>query len=360
MPRSLTTLLARYRQLVQVLALLAGNSHEVEAVIQAVHRQAGTLFPSQVTLLALLQPGGDWRWELREDGQRFTQQVPFSPEGLMESVLHGDALSVPDLDAYLNEHPVRVRRMSGDAAVLPDIRQVEQPPGPAVRSMLLVPLEIRGRRAAVLSIQSYEAEAFDATDLEFLQLLAQHVAIALDNAALREQLQQLTRTDALTGLRNRRAFYHDVPAAMETARQAGQGLSLIMLDVHEFKQINDTHGHGVGDLVLSTVGQVLSQVLHAPDIAFRLSGDEFALLVWGEAKRLETLMTQLTDRLRAIDWPTGSGPVCLQGGVARLELAGDLDEWLSLADARMYDVKRRRGAGHQVNGGLDFGNMVGA
>lgn len=98
--------------MVQVLALLARNSHEVKAVIQAIHQHAGTLFPSQVTLLALLQPGGDWRWELHEDDQRFTQPVPFYPEGIMESVLYGDALMVSDIDAYLDEYPVRVRRMT--------------------------------------------------------------------------------------------------------------------------------------------------------------------------------------------------------------------------------------------------------
>ncbi len=355
MLRSSPSLIARYHLLVQVLASLARNSHEVEAVVQAVHQQAGTLFPSQVTLLALLQPDGDWRWELREDGVRFTQHVPFYPDGIMETVLSGDALTVPNIDAYLEEHPVRVRRMIRDHDVIPDIRQMEEPPGQPTRSMLFVPLEIQGQRAGVLSIQSYEVGAFDASDLEFLQLLAQHVAIALDNAALREELQRLTRTDALTGLPNRRAFYHDVSAAMQTARQQGLALSLVMLDVHGFKQINDVHGHQGGDAVLRTLGRVLRAAFPASDAAFRLSGDEFALLVWGPVARVEELSARLTHGLLTAEWPFDSGPLSLQGGAAQLLPEGGVDDWLSRADARMYDVKRRRAAGRAVNWGLDFG-----
>lgn len=358
MPRSESPLLSRYHRLVEVLASLARNSHEVEAVVQAVHQQAGTLFPSQITLLALTQPDGSWCWELREDGQRFTQLVAFYPDGIMESVLHGESLSVPDIDAYLAEHPVRVRRMTRGDDVIEDVRQGDAPAGPAARSMLFVPLQIQGKRAGVLSIQSYEAGAFDDTDLEFLNLLAQHVAIALENAALREELARLTRTDTLTGLHNRRAFDQDVPGMLEAARQDGRDLSLVMLDVHDFKQINDAHGHHVGDVVLSTVGQVLTQALPAPDAAFRLSGDEFALLVWDAAERLGGLATRLTQALRGASWPAGLGPVCLQGGVAQPPPGAGLDEWLALADTRMYHVKRQRMVDNQVDWGLDFGHAM--
>ena len=360
MPRSETTLLSRYRQLVQVLASLACNSHEVEAVVQAVHQQVGTMFPAHVTLLALLQPDGDWCWEMYEGERRFTEHLPYCPEGLMESVLHGKSLCVPHIFAYMAQHPARVRRMLKDGGIVPDIRRETVKTKEQSLSMLFVPLETQDRRAGVLSIQSYEPGAFDKTDLAFLELLAQHVAIALENAALREELRQLTRTDALTGLLNRRAFSHDMPGMMDAARRDGRELNLIMLDVHEFKRINDAHGHQVGDVVLATVGQALNQVFAAPNIAFRLSGDEFALLVWGDPGQLNALATQLTHRMRAATWPELTGPLCLQGGVARLpsNLPPDagLDEWLSLADARMYRAKRRRMVGSQVDWGLDFGD----
>ncbi|WP_175607426.1 GGDEF domain-containing protein [Deinococcus marmoris] len=355
MPDLTTTLLLRYRRLVQALASLARNSHGVEAVVRAVHEQTGTLFPGHATLLALRQPAGDWLWELYEGNRRYTQRLPFYPDGVIESVLHGEALSVPDIYAYLDAHPARMRRLLDDDQVILDIAgKYEQPDQPTL-SMLFVPLEVRRERMGVLSIQSYEVDAFDDTDLEFLELLAQHVSIALENAALREELGRLTRTDALTGLPNRRAFHDDVALALAAARREGQTLSLVMLDVHEFKLINDGFGHQVCDAVLATLGQVLSQTFPAPDMVFRLSGDEFALLVWEPETRLEDLGNRLTDGLRAADWPPGPGPVCLQGGVAQPPPDAGIEEWLSLADARMYQAKQRRVVGRQVNWGLDFG-----
>ncbi|WP_192930750.1 sensor domain-containing diguanylate cyclase [Deinococcus sp. AJ005] len=358
MTRPETTLLARYHQLVQVLASLARNSHGVDAIVQAVHQQAGTLFSAHSTLLALRQPGGDWLWEVYEDQRRYSQRLPFYPEGILENVLHGEALSIPDIDAYLLEYPVRFRRVMDNGKVMLNVQAEEEVAGPPTVSMLFVPLEVRGERTGVLSIQSYETHAFDDTDLEFLQLLAQHVSIALENAALREELECLTRTDMLTGLPNRRAFYHDVPRALDTARQEGKELHLVMLDVHEFKRINDSFGHQTGDEVLARVGQALRQTFAAPDAAFRLSGDEFALLVWEPEARLEALALRLTHALRAAEWPPGPGPICLQGGVAQPPSDGNIDDWLSLADSRMYHAKRRRIVGDQVDWGMDFGDIT--
>lgn len=352
----ITSPLLRYRQLVQVLASLARSSQGVEAVVQAVHQQTGTLFPAHVTLLALREPDGDWRWELYEEEKRYTQRLPYHPEGIIESVLHGGALSIPDIYAYLDKHPVRVRRLVDADRVILDVRAEAEQPDQPVLSMLFVPLEVRGERVGVLSIQSYEAAAFDETDLEFLHLLGQHVAIALENAALREELERLTRTDALTGLLNRRAFDHDTQLTLEKARREGRALSLVMLDIQEFKRINDDFGHAAGDMVLSTLGKVLSQTFGPPDLVFRLSGDEFALLVWEPEIRLEELSERLTKGLRAADWPPGTGPICLQGGVAQPPPDADVEAWLSLADARMYRAKRQRAVGYQVNWGLDFGN----
>ncbi|CAM4446938.1 sensor domain-containing diguanylate cyclase [Deinococcus marmoris] len=357
MPRTETTLLVRYHQLVQVLASLARSSHEVEAVVQEVHRQAGTLFPAHITLLALRQPDGDWCWELYREERRYTHHLPFYPEGLIESVLRGGSLCIPDFPAYLDKHPVRIRRVVDDRVVL-EPGEEDGPPDRLALSMLFVPLEVRGQQTGVLSIQSYEARAFDGTDLEFLELLAQHVSIALENASLREDLGRLAHTDALTGLPNRRAFYHSVPLCLNKARQQGRELALVMLDVHEFKRINDSFGHQTGDEVLAEVGRVLQQTFPAPDAAFRLSGDEFALLVWEPEARLDMLATRLTHALRAADWPPGPGPICLQGGVAHPPPDGNIDDWLSLADTRMYHAKRRRIVGNQVDWGLDFGDDV--
>lgn len=353
------TQLTRYHQLVQTLALLARSSHEVEAVVQTVHRQAGRLFPAQVTLLALLEPGdnwpGDgWRWELYEGEQRYTQRLPFYPDGILEAVLREGPLSIPDIDAYLDEYPQRARRLVDHQAVVPDIREEEIRERPTL-SMLFVPLEARGLRVGVLSVQGYDVGAFDATDLQFLELLAQHVSIALENAALREELERATLTDALTGLPNRRAFGRDAPLALETARREGRALTLVMLDVHNFKEVNDAFGHAAGDAVLGTLGEVLREALGLAGTAFRLGGDEFALLVWAAEDRLGDLAGRVSAGLRQAAWPPGLGTVCLQGGAAGVPATGTLQDWLSQADARMYGAKRQRSGPWGMDWGLDFG-----
>ncbi|WP_075837021.1 sensor domain-containing diguanylate cyclase [Deinococcus marmoris] len=356
MPNGTTILFPRHRHLIQALASVARSSHTVEAVVQAVHRQAGTCFPSQVTLLALWQPEGDWLWELFEDDRRYTQRLPYYPEGIIENVLHGEAMSIPDIFAYLDAHPVRVRRLLDVNEVILDVGARKEQPDPSARAMLFVPLEVRGARVGVLSIQSYEAGAFDDTDLEFLSLLAQQVSISLEHADIREELERLTRTDMLTGLPNRRAFYHDAPLALAAARREGKELRLIMLDVHEFKRINDGFGHQVGDAVLSTLGKVLRQTVLLPELAVRLGGDEFALLIWGMDEQLDQLIARLSQNLRAASWPSGLGPIRLHGGVAHPPLGENVDEWLSLADARMYHAKRQRLVGSPAIWGLDFGD----
>lgn len=357
--------LVRYARLVQVLADLA-RSGGVDDVIKTVHRQAGTLFPAQVTLLALLesqahqahqhqghQLQGHWRWEMYEGDQHFTQRLPYYPDGVLEQVLAAGALFIPDIDTYLDTHPRRARRLLNTEEVIPDIR-AQAAKGQPTLSMLFVPLEVQQVRVGVLSMQSYAVGAFDVTDLQFLELLGQHVSIALENAALREALERATLTDPLTGLPNRRAFMRRAREALGAAQPAEQAPTLVMLDVQDFKRVNDSFGHPTGDQVLTTIGEVLAAALPAADGAFRLGGDEFALLLRGGAARLPDLAARVTAGLRAAVWPQDLGPVCLQGGAAQPPPEGSLQEWLSLADARMYAAKRQQAASAERRWGLHF------
>lgn len=344
--------LARYHQLVQVLAALARSSRDVEGVVQTVHRQAQTLFSTHVTLLALLSGQGEWTWELYEGRQHTTSRLPFYPEGIVEQVLRGGPLSIPDLTTYLTEYPVRVRRVVSTDEVILDVRETEDE-AESVHSLLLVPLETGGERVGVLSIQSYRTFAFDETDLLFLELLGQHVAIALENARWHAQLEQATLTDPLTALPNRRAFGERAQRALDAAR-AGEATTLVLVDVQRFKRINDTFGHDVGDEVLVTIAGVLGRAL-PPGAAFRLGGDEFALLLPGAGAGVSAQAAGLNAAFRAAGWPEGVGPVCLNAGAARVRPDDTLSTWLRRADQRMYRAKRGCAdvAGSRL--GLDFG-----
>ncbi|BDP43297.1 hypothetical protein DAETH_32660 (plasmid) [Deinococcus aetherius] len=345
---------ARYHQLVQVLAALARSSRDVGAVVQTVHRQSETLFSTHVTLLALLASPAQWVWELYEGRQHTTSRLPVYEEGIVEQVLCHGPLSIPDLEAYQVANPVRVRRvLSPDEIVLDDHLPGDDPE--SVRSLLLVPLEIGGERVGVLSLQSYRTGAFDETDLLFLELLGQHVSIALENARWHAQLERATLTDPLTGLPNRRAFNAHAGRALDAARAGGEVTTLVLVDVERFKAVNDAFGHDVGDEVLITVAGVLGRALPPGGEAFRLGGDEFALLVPGTRPEVTRQVAGLNAALRGAPWPPGVGPVCLNAGATGARPGDTLSGWLRRADQRMYRAKRGCADRAGTRWGLDFG-----
>lgn len=153
----------------------------------------------------------------------------------------------------------------------------------------------------------------------------------------RDALRHLAETDALTGLPNRRHFLRLAEEALARAREEGRRVSLIMFDLDYFKDINDTHGHQAGDLVLCAVARCLERCLAAGDGAGRLGGEEFGLLLpgcdpAGAIDRAEGLRRALADLA------PGGHAITASFGVA----AGDrdVDALLALADECLYAAKR--------------------
>lgn len=178
---------------------------------------------------------------------------------------------------------------------------------------------------------------FEAT----LLALALAAQVRLQEAA-RQNAEQLARTDALTGLPNRRAFLESAEPIWSTAVRNSRPLSLIMLDIDFFKQINDRHGHEVGDRVLVEVARLLRLGHRAGDILARWGGEEFVLLLpetelaqaCALAERLRQLVAggRLTDRRKLVAF-TASFGVAERAGHA------GLPELMNEADARLYEAK---------------------
>jgi diguanylate cyclase len=152
------------------------------------------------------------------------------------------------------------------------------------------------------------------------------------------ELEQLSRTDALTGLRNRRAFAEELAREISRARRQRRPLVVLYIDVDQFKQLNDREGHARGDKVLAAVAGALAATLREPDIAARLGGDEFCLLLPDtDLSGAAVLADRLRERIRT------SCPVTVSIGAAVLEEgdAADPDALLGRADAEMYRDKGR-------------------
>lgn len=174
-------------------------------------------------------------------------------------------------------------------------------------------------------------------------VIAQALAmlLLLQDRALR-QIQRLIEVDVLTGLLNRRGFDERLRRLLQ--RGVSEPPVLALLDVDHFKRINDTHGHAVGDAVLSAIGARLRDTLRPLDLAVRLGGEEFAVIwtqpeVGGEGR----LGERLRDAIAARPFETAAGalPVTVSVGVARAYGVDEPPEALfSRADAALYEAKR--------------------
>lgn len=324
-----TTLeLQRHRALLEVLEVLSRASHSVSDVVGAVHEQAGRVIDAHVTVLAVRVEDG-WLCDLLQSNERLSRRVPYLGRGLSEQVFEGAPLRVPDVDAYLAQHGLVIRHLDGPGSP------------PRVRAYLGVPLHIEGARAGVLSLQSYHPDAFSDLDLHFLELLGKHVSLALDHAHLRERLEQQARTDGLTGLLNRHAFHDVARGACARAGRFGTPLSLVMIDVQQFKRINDDFGHAAGDAVLCGLARALQEAVRAQDHVFRLGGDEFALLLECDAPGARCAVRRAHAALARQAWPSGLQGVHPNAGVAEWNPDEPLEDWLRRADHQMYDAKKR-------------------
>ena len=142
-------------------------------------------------------------------------------------------------------------------------------------SSLLAPIVTGEQRWGVISLASLEPHAFSRTDEQRIEVFAEMLARIVNSLDERSRLEAEALTDQLTGLPNHRALHHRLASDLAAAARHGMPLSVAMIDVDNFKEINDRHGHDRGDAVLSFVADCMRRVLRASDTAGRLGGDEF-------------------------------------------------------------------------------------
>ena len=143
---------------------------------------------------------------------------------------------------------------------------------------LAVPIHWEGRLRGVLSVGWRDSFILTFEQLELLRSFGELAASAARNASLHAGLERAARTDALTGCLNRGALHQRLEAEIERARRTGSKLSLVMVDLDHFKQINERHGHLAGDEVLIRVGRGLIEAVRSYDSVGRYGGDEFAVI----------------------------------------------------------------------------------
>jgi diguanylate cyclase (GGDEF)-like protein len=210
----------------------------------------------------------------------------------------------------------------------------------AVLEALGVPLVTRGGRIGWLGVFSRDPETrFGEDDRRRLEELAERVAPAIENARRFREARRLADLDALTGLHNRRFFHETLAREVDRAQRYQRRLSLVLVDVDGFKEINDRIGHLAGDAVLAEIGSRIRQVVRSADIPCRVGGDELAVIVpeieVGQAR-------QLVGRIQSAvsSQPIArAGRVRVSAGVADLQPNDSPTTFFERADESLYEAK---------------------
>jgi diguanylate cyclase (GGDEF)-like protein len=223
----------------------------------------------------------------------------------------------------------------------PRVHTVPGTPADEPEALICIPL-LGGRlvRGALNLYRLGENAAFSEADFELARRFGDAAALALAQAEMRERLEEEARTDALTGLANRRAFCERLASELQRSERALEPVGLVMLDIDDFKQVNDRFGHGVGDQALIELARALEGAVRNVDLVCRLGGEEFALILPGATRELAC---EIGARIRTTvpDLSVhGIGTITLSIGVATGNEGTTADELFERADAALMAVKR--------------------
>jgi diguanylate cyclase (GGDEF)-like protein len=267
------------------------------------------------------------RFGYPEDPGRDHNKIPLAEGASGQVARTGETLIIPDYSRY-------------SQALLSNQEMGR------IRSMAVFPLKIQERVIGILNVADPEPQAFSADKVDFFQQLAPILAGAINNARIYQQTQhlnqalvELSRMDGLTGAFNRRYLEERLSEEISRCRRHGGYLGLMMIDVDDFKQINDTLGHAVGDHVLKEVAGLIHKSCRNIDIVGRYGGDEF-LVILIETTEPEALKIaeRIQQKAREVTIPPHKLLLGLSVGVASQN--SDYEGILKKADDRMYAQKR--------------------
>ena len=218
-----------------------------------------------------------------------------------------------------------------------------------IRSWLGVPLIVKGEVIGMIALDRVEVRPYTAEEVQLAMTFANQAAIAIENALLYQKTQRLAITDGLTGLYNRRHFYELLEREVESVNRYGDYLSLIMLDIDDFKAYNDTYGHLIGDVLLRELVQLLARDIRKVDIAARYGGDEFVIfLPHTDKKQAVALAERIRISVEGHRFPGEEGfssKVTISLGVAACpEDAVESEAVVKAADMALLEAKKQRNA----------------
>jgi diguanylate cyclase (GGDEF)-like protein len=208
-------------------------------------------------------------------------------------------------------------------------------------ALISIPLISRARIKGVLNIYRIgEDGLFTADEFDLAVRFADAAALALDNAQIRARLEHQAQTDSLTGLFNHRSFHERLLTALQDASRTHRPVAVLMLDIDDFKRVNDVHGHGVGDELLCTLADTLRACVRPDDVVCRLGGEEFGVIMRScDGAQAASVAGRLVQRLAELEVP-GIGALTVSIGLSLgPEHAMNPRELTACAEAAMMTAK---------------------
>ncbi len=250
-----------------------------------------------------------------------------------------------------------------------DFTGVELEGGREYRTMAALPLLKDGLLLGALSVYSFEISEYTDDHMRLLETITRLASDALANAMHHAEAESNALTDPLTGLPNARSMYLRFEQEVSRTRRTNQPFQVIMLDLDDFKQVNDTFGHKVGDKMLREVARLLQAQLREYDFLARYAGDEFVAIVQDlEAEQVEELSARIESTIKKFALrvrPDHHARVGISVGASTYGVNGEtLDQLLIAADQAMYSAKsnhkqrRRAELSEAVAVELDTGKLT--